>query len=170
MPVSGQAKIVFFVLVGLLLCSGLLATEPHVAAVLVTEWDETGETLRLSIIPDRLMTEVTLRLEIPEMLALTPGAGPFQDRFRERVAREGFRTLEAGLGAIPARSILQLSFRPSGHETRGGVVAFIVEGQTAGGIQVRDAIGVAVGHPGERPIRRHGALEFPAVPLPGEPQ
>jgi len=169
-PVSGQVRIVAILMVSLCLCSGLQATEPHVAAVLVTEWDETRETLSLSIIPDRSMTGVTLRLEIPETLTLEPGSGPFQDRFQERVAREGFRTLEAGLGAIPARSILRLSFRPSGHEVRGGVVAFILEGQTAGGIPVRDAIGVAVGHPGERPVHHHGALEFPAVSLPGEPQ
>jgi hypothetical protein len=169
-PASGQARIVFALLVGLFFCSGLQATEPHVAAVLVTEWDETGETLSLSVIPDRLMTDVTLRLEIPEILAMNPGAGPFQDRFQERVAREGFRTLEAGLGAIPARSVLQFSFRPSGHQARGGVVSFILEGKTADGVPVRDAISVAVGHPGERPVRRHGALEFPAVALPGEPQ
>jgi hypothetical protein len=168
--VSGQARIVALLMVSLFLCSGLQATEPHVAAVLVTEWDETGEILRLSVIPDRLMTDVTLRLEIPEMLAMEPGAGPFQDRFQERVARDGFRTLEAGLGAIPGRSVLQFSFRPSGHQAHGGVVAFILEGTTADGIPVRDAISIAVGHPGERPVRRHGAVEFPAVSLPGEPQ
>ncbi len=170
MSLSGPAKVLGILALGLFFFTGLAATEPYVMARILPEWDETGETLRLSIIPDQALVNATLRLEIPGSLALEPGAGPFQDRFVERVAQEGHRALEAGLGELTARSILRLSFRPSAHRLRGGVVAFILEGETVQGKQVREAIGVAVGHPGERPVRRHGALEFPAVPLSAEPQ
>ena len=165
-----QTKSVCLLLLGVFLCSGLQATEPFIFARILTEWDETGETLNLTILPDRSLVNATLRLEIPETLVLEPAVGPFRDRFHERADREGFRILEAVLGDLPARSALSLSFRPSGHHARGGVVSFILEGETEQGDPVREAIGVVVGHPGVRPDRRHGALEYPAVSLPGERQ
>ena len=170
MLLSGQARLVLFFALGLFLCSGLQATEPYIVARILPEWDQAGEVLSLSIIPDRTLRNAMFRLESPETVVLDPVAGPFQERFRRRVAREGFQTLEAELGQLPERALLRLSFRPSGHQVRGGVVSFILEAETLDGEPVREAIGVAVGHPGERPSRRHGALEFPAVSLPGEPQ
>lgn len=170
MLLSGQARLALFIALGIFLCSGLSATEPYIVARILPEWDQAGEVLSLSIIPDRTLLNAMFRLESPEPVILDPAAGPFQDRFRRRVAREGFQALEAELGKLPERGLLRLSFRPSGHQVRGGVVSFILEAETEDGKQIREAIGVAVGYPGERPTRRHGALEFPAVSLPGAPQ
>ena len=170
MSLLRQTKSVWLLFLAFFLCSGLQATEPFIVARILAEWDETGETLHLTILPYRSLANATLRLEIPEALVLEPAAGPFRDRFHDRVGREGVRTLEADLGELPARSALSLSFRPLGHHARGGVVSFILEGETDEGETVQEAMGVAVGHPGARPDRRHGALEYPAASLQGEPQ
>ena len=170
MSLSGQAKVVIFLVFALMLSTGIQASEPYTFARIEPEWDEAGEVLSLSIIPDLTLANAVFRLESPETIVLEPTAGPFQDRFRERPANGEIRILESGLGEIPERLVLRLSFRPSGHQVQGGVVSFILEGETASGDPVREAIGVAVGHPGERAVRRHGALEFPAVPLDGAPQ
>ena len=167
---SGQARVVCFLILGIVVCTGLPASEPYIVARILPEWDEAGEILTLTIIPDHTLENAVFRLETPGAMVLEPMAGPLQDRFQERVAAEGFRALQAGLGVLPERSVLRLSFRPRGHQARGGVVSFILEAETADGAPVREAISVAVGYPGERPIRRHGALQFPAVALPGEPQ
>jgi hypothetical protein len=153
-----------------LVCSNPIpASEPYLFVRILPEWDETGEILHLEISPDQNLGNVSFRLDVPEILTLEPVEGPYRDLFHEWQELEGFRTLMADLGDLNSRSVLTLSFSPSNHHSRGGVVSITLMGETGKGVPVRESIGVAVGHPGDRPVSRNGALEYPAVSLPQEP-
>lgn len=133
--------------------------------------EETGaggpEVVHLDVRSRVDLTDGRLTLAIPDGIGLRILNPSWQEKLRETVADDGSRRLEADLeGFGPSAPIrLHLEFRPP--SDGGGIVSFTVGGVTPDGRTIREATGMSVGHPGSRGTRRHGAVEYPAVPYDG---
>jgi hypothetical protein len=170
----------FFVIFLIVVSLPLGAVEPEGFFRLRTTWIEAGvpvayqpgtaeRSTRLEIAPVTGVDSSRITILVPEVVALR-----FEPSWAEVVEemppQDGRRSYRLVLGTLPAGAPVRidLEFRPPADG--GGIVSFLVEGTTVDGRPVRDAAGWSVGHPGPRPVLRHGAVEYPLVPAPETPR
>ena len=170
----------FFVTILIVASLPLGAIEPEGFFRLHTTWIEAGvpvayqpdtdrRSTRLEIAPVTGVDSSRITILVPEVVTVQ-----FEPSWAEAVEelppQDGRRSYRLELGALTAGAPVRigLEFRPP--TEGGGIVSFLVEGTTVDGRPVRDAAGWSVGHPGPRPVLRHGAAEYPLVSAPEAPR
>jgi len=125
-------------------------------------------SLRLAIQSVIPLTEAKLDVTAPRSVQIRPLTSPedsplnfvSSDEDAQRM-RVRFEHLDP---ASPVHIVIQFEWPSDG----GGIASFVVEGEAANGRHIREAVGVAIGHPGTKSLQRVGAEEFPAVVVFGE--
>jgi hypothetical protein len=127
-----------------------------------------GRVLRLSLQPVVALEDTVLTVMLPRDIRIDPLTEPWSERFQPVLMDGEKQAIRVTLGRILPNTglLLDFEFLAAGEES--GIASFRIEAKTASGRQVHEAAGVTLGHPGVRPVRRHGAMEFPAVTIPGE--
>lgn len=166
-----------FVLIAALVPIG--ATEPEGFFRLRTTWIEGGEpvshqprtterTARFQLAPVGDVTSARVTVLVPSEIQAR-FRGPWEEAVRELPPVDGRRAFRLDLGALGSGEAIRIGIGFSPPGDGGGIVSFVVDGTTPQGRPVREAVGWSVGHPGPQPLRRHGAVEFPIVPVPETP-
>jgi len=153
-----------------------LASEPFGHILLRAEWSDdqaqvpasARRKVRLSVRSLVQLNDAELTVTLPSTLAIKAAEPTWNDKFLAVSASESHRAIRADLNRLDAAKWLNLEFELTLPLEGGGVVSFGVEGRTADGRRVREAIGFAAGDSGSTGVPRLGALEFPATVLPAE--
>lgn len=128
-----------------------------------------GKILRLNLESLAAVENADLVVTLPREIGIAVLTPAWSDRFRFVEAPEGKQALRASLGDLPRSANLLIEFEFFRSEDEAGIVSFRVEGSLEGGRPISEAAGATLGHPGTRPVLRHGAMEFPAVVYPEDP-
>ena len=152
----------------------LCATEPRGFVSMVPSWQEDAAVnsppvLKMVVQPDISLENAVFQVRFPDSVLVQP-SGSSAGRFHPVEAPKGYLAFAVDLGSLAASDLAAFEFTPSGYESRGVILGFILQGTTADGKGVQEAVGVPAGHPGSRGTRKFGAIEFPAVPMPEPPQ
>lgn len=182
---GGRALVASLVTIVIILLAGIAsapAAEPDGAVRFTFRWSEPdrgaraealagpGAVLHLDIGPYADLRDVELDVRVPPGVEVRPFAADVDDAgVRSRVDGDGTTVWTVPVGAVPRGATASLRFACRLAGEPGAVASFFVRGTDAAGRPVADAAGVAVGRPGAEPARRHGALEYLAVPLPSDP-
>jgi hypothetical protein len=124
------------------------------------------EIIRLDVRTHVAFPESRLTVAVPSEIAARVLSPSWEDRFRQIPGPDGVRLLEADIGEFEPGSAVVIRFEFTPPDGAGGIVSFTVDGATADGREVREATGISIGQPGAPGNRRHGAIEYPAVPVP----
>ncbi len=113
-----------------------------------------------SVVP---LTDASLTVSCPEEIPLRPLTQPSDADFRSVPAVSRTQAIQLSLEKLSAGDpmVLDFEFRPP--PEGGGIASFTVEGVTASGRRVREAIGLAIGQPGMKGIKGEGVVVYPAV-------
>jgi hypothetical protein len=124
--------------------------------------------LRLAIQSVVPLTEAKLDVTAPRSVQIMPLTSPWDSRLSFVSSDEDTQRIRVRLEhldpASPVLLVIQFEWPSDG----GGIASFLVEGEAADGRHIREAVGVAIGHPGIKSLQRVGAEEFPAVVGSGE--
>jgi hypothetical protein len=115
------------------------------------------ELLRLHVRSIRDTREVELSWTVPEDVRLQVVV-----RMEGGAERTGPEARSRSLGDFTAGQSRQIFFAVRESEARGGIASFTVTGSLEGDREFRESLGITLGRPGVRGIRRAGAIEYPA--------
>jgi hypothetical protein len=127
-----------------------------------------GKILRLSLESITPLSGAVLTVTLPETIRIEPLTERWRGTFLHVDAGEGRQAIQVSLEQLRPGAVLLLDFELSAAADESGIASFRIEAVSASGRTVNEAAGITLGHPGVRPVRRHGAMEFPAVIIPEE--